>query len=236
MRLCTCVQTVQWSNVQRFQASSQASLRICLRADLTSKQSNDSLDWYKFGRHPCTAYCQGQTQWRHTPAIRLDHIWWTPTSSLPFRILSQHYGVGPPRPDSDHMPLEMRILLSVARGSAVYSISMWPPVQHNPTWIWDGLRAKQEQHALALQAGPCQASLQQSSEAAAVGDLHRAIGHFNSTLKTAAQMAGLRQTRLQSSRLPSCQPCLELTQGVLCSGPICGMSSFFLQAAQGSES
>ena len=148
------------------------------------------------------------------PTVKVKHNGYTPgpylvDPDLFSSIPKQHYGVGPPRPDSDHMPLEMRILLSVARGSAVYSISMWPPVQHNPTWIWDGLRAKQEQHALALQAGPCQASLQQSPEAAAVGDLHRAIGHFNSTLKTAAQMAGLRQTRLQSSRLPSCQPCLE---------------------------
>ncbi len=59
-----------------------------------------------------------------------------------------------------------------------------------------------EQYALALQAGPCQANLQKSSAAAAAGDLQQADGHFNTALKTAAQMAGLRQTRPQSSQSP----------------------------------
>ena len=53
------------------------------------------------------------------------------------------------------MPLEMRILLSAA---APPSPPPLPVQQHTPTWIWDG--AKREQYALALQAGPCQASLQ----------------------------------------------------------------------------
>ncbi|DBB00223.1 TPA: hypothetical protein ACH3X1_014053 [Trebouxia sp. C0004] len=55
---------------------------------------------------------------------------------------------------------------------------------------------------LALQAGPCQASLQQSSAAAAAGDLRQADGRFNTALKTAAQRAGLCQTRPQSSQPP----------------------------------
>ncbi len=97
----------------------------------------------------------------------------------------------------DHMPLEMRILLSAA---APPSPPLPPVQQHTPTWLWDG--AKQEQYALALQAGPCPASLQQSCEAAAAGDLQQADGHFNTALKTAAQMAGLRQTRPQSSQPP----------------------------------
>ncbi|DBA97469.1 TPA: hypothetical protein ACH3X1_015184 [Trebouxia sp. C0004] len=62
--------------------------------------------------------------------------------------------------------------------------------------MWSG--AKREQYALALLAGPCQVSLQQSSAAAAAGDLRQADGHFNTTLKIAAWMAGLRQTRPQS--------------------------------------
>ena len=127
----------------------------------------------------------------NTVASRLDHVLVDPDlfSSI------QHCGVGPTRPDSDHMPLEMRILLSAAAPPSP------PPAlvqQHTPTWIWDG--AKREQYALALQAGPCQASLQQSSEAATAGDLHQADGHFNSALWTAAQMAGLRQTRPQGSQ------------------------------------
>ena len=46
----------------------------------------------------------------NTMASRLDHILVDPDlfSSI------QHCGVGPTRPDSDHMPLEMRILLSAA--------------------------------------------------------------------------------------------------------------------------
>ncbi|DBA78710.1 TPA: hypothetical protein ACH3X1_008622 [Trebouxia sp. C0004] len=77
------------------------------------------------------------------------------------------------------MLLEMRILLSAAA-------PLSPPLvrQHTPTWMWSG--AKQEQYALALQAGPCQASLQQSSAAAAAGHLRQADGHFNTALKTAA--------------------------------------------------
>ena len=125
----------------------------------------------------------------NTMASRLDHILVDPDlfSSI------QHCGVGPTRPDSDHMPLEMRILLSAA---APPSPPPLPVQQHTPTWIWDG--AKREQYALALQAGPCQASLQQSSQAAAAGNLHEADGHFNSALRIAARVAGLRQTRPQS--------------------------------------
>ena len=122
-------------------------------------------------------------------ASRLDHIWVDPDlfSSI------QHCGVGPTRPDSDHMPLEMRIFLSAL---APPSPPPLPAQQHTPTWIWDG--AKREQYVLALQAGPCQASLQQSSQAAAAGNLHEADGHFNRALRIAARVAGLRQTRPQS--------------------------------------
>ncbi|DBA69911.1 TPA: hypothetical protein ACH3X2_012408 [Trebouxia sp. C0005] len=77
--------------------------------------------------------------------------------------------------------------------------------------------AKGEQYALALQAGPCQASLQQVSAAAAAGDLRQADAHFNSALKTAAQMAGLRQTRPQSSQPPRLSdfPCFDTRCAVL---------------------
>ena len=68
-----------------------------------------------------------------------------------------------------------------------------PPMQHHtPTWIWDG--AKQEPYALALQAGPCQASLQQSIAAATIGDLPSSDSHFNGAVNSAALAAGLRQT------------------------------------------
>ncbi|DBA87971.1 TPA: hypothetical protein ACH3X1_004956 [Trebouxia sp. C0004] len=63
----------------------------------------------------------------------------------------QYCGVGLTRPDSDHMPLEMRILLSVA---APPSPPLSPVRRHTPTWVWS--RAKREQYALALQAGPSQ--------------------------------------------------------------------------------
>jgi len=129
----------------------------------------------------------------NTVASRLDHVLVDPDlfSSI------QYCGVGLTRPDSDHMPLEMRILLSAAAPPSPPP----PPVrQHTPTWIWSG--ARRERYALALQAGPCQASLQQSSAAAAAGDLRQADGHFNAALKTAAQMAGLRQTRPHSSQPP----------------------------------
>ena len=131
----------------------------------------------------------------NTMASHLDHILVDPDlfSSI------EHCGVGPTRPDSDHMPLEMRILLS-----ATTPLSPPPPPeqQHTPIWIWDG--AKQEQYALALQAGPGQASLQQSSAAAAAGDLQQADDHVGTALKAAIKMAGssLRQTRPQSSRAP----------------------------------
>ena len=48
----------------------------------------------------------------------------------------------------------------------------------------------------------CQPFLQQSSAAAAAEDLQQADGHFNTALTTAAQMAGLRQTRPQSNQPP----------------------------------
>ncbi len=129
----------------------------------------------------------------NTVASRLDHVLVDPDlfSSI------QYCGVGLTRPDSDHMPLEMRILLSAA---APPSPPLPPVQQHTPTWLWDG--AKREQYALALQAGPCQASLQQSCGAAAAGNLQQADVHFNTALKTAARMAGLRQTRPQSSQPP----------------------------------
>ena len=127
-----------------------------------------------------------QTPWLHAWTI----FWWTQTSSLPLSIV-----VGPARPDSDHMPLEMRILLSVA---APLSPPRPPEQQLTPTWIWGGVQ--QEQHALALQAGPCQASLQRSSAAAAAaGDLKQADDHFGTAMKAAA---GLRQTRPQISQPP----------------------------------
>ena len=87
----------------------------------------------------------------NTVASRQDHVLVDPDlfSSI------QYCGVGLTRPDSDHMPLEMRILLSAA---APPSPPLSPVQQHTPTWIWSG--AKQEQYALALQAGPCQATLQ----------------------------------------------------------------------------
>ena len=129
----------------------------------------------------------------NTVASRLDHVLVDPGL---FSFI-QYCGVGLTRPDSDHMPLEMRILLSAA---ALPSSPLQPVQHHTPTWLWDG--AKLEQYALALQAGPCQASLQQSCEAAAAGELQQADGHFITALKTAAQMAGLRQTRPQSSQPP----------------------------------
>ncbi len=153
------------------------------------RQCNDSLHWQNLGRHPCTAYFQGSH--KHS-ASRLDHVLVDPDlfSSI------QYWGVGLTRPDSDHMPLEMRILLSAA---APPSPPLPPVQQHTPTWLWDG--AKQEQYALALQAGPCQAR-QQSCGAATAGDLQQADVYFNTALKTAAQMAGLRQTSPQSSQPP----------------------------------
>ncbi|DBB01548.1 TPA: hypothetical protein ACH3X1_000197 [Trebouxia sp. C0004] len=96
----------------------------------------------------------------NTMASRLDHVLVDPDlfSSI------QYCGVELTRPDSDNMPLKMRILLSAA---APPSHPLPPVRQHTPTWVWS--RAKREQYALALQAGPCQASLQQSSAAAAAG-------------------------------------------------------------------
>ncbi|DBA81528.1 TPA: hypothetical protein ACH3X1_007302 [Trebouxia sp. C0004] len=85
------------------------------------------------------------------------------------------------------MPLEMRILKCC--GSAVPSVSTSAAAHPNVDLEWS--------YALALHA-----SLQQSSAAAAAGDLRQADGHFNTALKTAAQMAGLRQTRPQSSQPP----------------------------------
>ena len=129
----------------------------------------------------------------NTVASRLDHVLVDPDlfSSI------QSCCIGPIRDDSDHMPLELRILLSAAAPPSP------PPVQHHtPTWVWD--RAKREPYALALQAGPCQASLQQGIAAATVGDLHLSDSHFNGAINSAASAAGLRQTcrpGTQSSRV-----------------------------------
>ena len=149
---------------------------------------NDPLHWQNHGRYPCTAYFQGLHKHNgFTPG---------PYSGRPGPLVFHStLWCGPTRPDSDHMPLEMRIFLSAAASPS------FPPVQrHTPRWIWDG--AKQQQYALALQARLRQASLQWSSAAAALGDLCQADGHFNNALKIAAQIAGLRQTRPHSNQPP----------------------------------
>ncbi|DBB05730.1 TPA: hypothetical protein ACH3X1_012331 [Trebouxia sp. C0004] len=76
----------------------------------------------------------------NTVASRLDHVLVDPDlfSSIQYR------GVGLTRPDTDHMLLEMRILLSAA---APPSPPLPPVRQHTPTWMWSG--AKREQYALA---------------------------------------------------------------------------------------
>ena len=94
-------------------------------------------------------------------ASRLDHI----LVDLDLFSSIQSCCVGPIRDDSDHMPLEMRILLSAA------ALQSPPPVQyHTP---------KGEPYAPALQAGPCQASLQQGIAAATVADVHLTDSHFS---------------------------------------------------------
>ena len=97
----------------------------------------------------------------NTVASRLDHI----LVDLDLFSSIQSCCVGPIRDDSDHMPLEMRILLSAVAPPSP------PPVQHHTP--------KGEPYALALQAGPCQASLQQGIAAATVADVHLTDSHFS---------------------------------------------------------
>ncbi|DBB06675.1 TPA: hypothetical protein ACH3X1_012184 [Trebouxia sp. C0004] len=64
----------------------------------------------------------------NTVASRLDHVLVDPDlfSSI------QYCGVGLTRPEPDHMPLEMRILLSAA---APPSPPLPPVRRHTPTWV-----------------------------------------------------------------------------------------------------
>ena len=148
----------------------------------------------------CTGRTVGDTAARpsfkaraNTVASRLDHVLVDPDL---FPSI-QSCRIGATRDDSDHMPLELRISLGAA---APPLPSHQPHMCHTPTWIWDG--AKREQSAHALQAGPCQAILQQGTAAVAAGDLHQSDLHFNTAVTSAAQMTGLRQTRLPGSHPP----------------------------------
>ncbi len=147
------------------------------------------------GRTPADTPAQPSFKARsNTMPSRLDHVLVDPELFSSIRSC----GVGPTRGDSDHMPLEMRISFSAAAPPSP------PPVhQHTPTWIWD--KARREQYALALQAGPCQAGLQHSTDAATAGNLQRADGHFNTAMDDAARMAHLCQTR------PHTTQCLGLS-------------------------
>ena len=123
----------------------------------------------------------------NTVTSRLDHVLVDPD------LFSSIHSccIGPIRDDSDHMPLKMHIVLSAAAPPSP------PPVQHHtPTWVWD--EAKREPYALALQAGPCQASLQQGIASATVGNVHLSDSHFNGAVNSAASAAGLRQTCCQA--------------------------------------
>ena len=120
----------------------------------------------------------------NTAPSRLDHFLVDP-ELFP---LIQACRVGPSRPDSDHLPLEMHILLDNAPQVPRAAL----PARPVPAWVWD--EARREPYATALLGPSCQAALQQSCTAAAVGDLCQADAHFHGALNTAAQMAGLRRT------------------------------------------
>ena len=122
------------------------------------------LHWQNLDRHPCTAYFQASNKQN---GFMLGQILVDPDLSSSI----QHCAVGPTRSDSDHMPLEMQILLSAAATPP-------PPVRQHTMALIQGW-AKQEQYALALHAGPRLASLRYSSAAAAAGGLQETDGHFN---------------------------------------------------------
>ena len=124
----------------------------------------------------------------NTAPSRLDHFLVDP-ELFPF---VQSCRVGPSRPDSDHMPLEMRLLLDDAALPPRPTLSG----QAAPRWVWD--ETKREPYTTALLGASCQAALQQSCAAAAVGDLYQADAHFQCSLNTAAGLAGFRRTHLSA--------------------------------------
>ena len=146
---------------------------------------------------PCTGRTLADTPARpifeactNTVASRLDHVLLDPNHFFSF---TEHCGVGPTRPD---MPLEMRILLSAAAPPS--------PVPSNLR-----LCGSTPQHGFEVElSGSSMPLPYKSGRARPV--CNRAlrlpllgICRWSLALKTAAQMAGLRNTRPQSSRPPT---------------------------------
>ena len=126
----------------------------------------------------------------NTHPSRLDHV----LVDCGLFPAVQSCGVGLARPDSDHLPLEMRLVLSAPPAPA----SAPPPSPLRPAWKWDG--AQREPYAHALQAEPCQALLTQSMAEANAGQHEQASLHFHSAIHVAAQTAGLRRKQPCSSQ------------------------------------
>ena len=133
------------------------------------------------GRTPSDVPAQASFKARsNTQPSRLDHVL---VDCNLFHAI-QSCGVGPVRPESDHLPLELQLLLDAPTSLA----SAPPPSGLNPAWTWDG--AQQEVYACALQAGPCQALLSQRTAAAREHQHTQASILFHSAIDAAAQAAG----------------------------------------------
>ena len=106
----------------------------------------------------------------------------------------QSCGIGGARQDSDHLPLEVQLQVE----SWAPLASPLQPQAHIPTFIWD--RALQGHYVTALQSGPCQTLMQQTTALATAGSLEQADSQFSSLIATAAQAAGFPSTKLKASQ------------------------------------
>ena len=97
--------------------------------------------------------------------------------------------VGPPRPESDHLPLQLQLTLATAASPA----PLVPAAPLLPAWKWDS--SSRDAYAQALQSQSCQ-DIPTATMAQADAHQHeQASTQLHLAIDTAAQTAGLRRRR-----------------------------------------
>ena len=154
------------------------------------------------GRVPSDTPAQASFKARsNTQPSRLDHVL---VDAELFHAL-ETCKVGPVRAESDHLPLELCLMLAACPQSEAPA----PASPLLPAWKWDG--GLQDTYAHAVQSEPCQLMLAESMAQAHAHQHEQASSVLHSVLNTAAQAAGLRRKQpcLSSTRPLSLYPCFD---------------------------